>query len=83
MNKKGAMQERKCFVYRDFGHIVYYCRNMKSKQEERPIQRSSNKFEVLRSRVINIGERSGKEIRKDRKTILKEERLKKEKLVEV
>jgi len=32
---------------------------------------------------MNIREGSGKEIRKDRKIILKEERLKKEKLVEV
>jgi len=32
---------------------------------------------------MNIREGSGKEIRKDRKIILKEERLKKEKLVEL
>jgi len=32
---------------------------------------------------MNIGERSGKEIGKNRKTILREERLKKEKPVEV
>jgi len=32
---------------------------------------------------MNIGEDSGREIRKDRKMILREERLKKEKLVEV
>jgi len=33
--------------------------------------------------VINIGEGSGRETEKDRKTILREERLKKEKTVEV
>jgi len=32
---------------------------------------------------MNIGEGSGRKIGKDRKTILREERLKKEKLVEV
>ena len=43
----------------------------------------SNKFEVLKIKVMNIGKDSEKEIRKDRKTILREERLKKDKLVEV
>jgi len=43
----------------------------------------SNKFEVLKSRVINIGEGSRRKIGKYRKTILREKRLKKEKLVEV
>jgi len=38
---------------------------------------------VLKSRVMNIGEGSEKEIGKDRKTILREKRLKKKKLVEV
>ena len=55
---------------------------MKSRREEGLTQMSSNKFEVLKSKVMNIREESGKEIRKDRKTILREERLKK-KLVEV
>jgi len=41
----------------------------------------SNKFEVLASRVINIRILSGEKERKDRKMILKEERLIKEKLV--
>jgi len=51
--------------------------------EEGLIQMPSNKFEVLKSKVMNIGEESGKKIEKDRKSILKEERLKKEKPVEV
>jgi len=56
---------------------------MKSRREEGLTQMSSNKFEVLKSKVMNIREESGKEIEKDRKTILNEERLKKEKPVEV
>jgi len=37
------------------------------------IQQSSNKFEALRCIVMNRGEGSRREIRKDRKTILREE----------
>jgi len=37
----------------------------------------SNKFEVLKNRVIQRGERSGKEIEKERREILREERTKK------
>ena len=40
---------------------------------------SSNKFEVLKSRVMNVGEGSGRKIRKDRKIILREEKLKEKK----
>jgi len=72
--------ERKCFVCGGFGHITHNCRN---RREEGSIPMFSNKFEVLKSKVMNIGEESGREIEKDRKTILREERLKKEKLVEV
>ena len=75
--------KRKYFVCRGFGHIAHHCRNMESRQEERPRQRSLNKFEILRSIVMNIGEKGREEISKDRKTILKEERLKKEKSVKV
>jgi len=71
------------FVYGGFGYITHHCRNLESKQEEEPIQRFSNKFEVLRSRVMNIGEKSREDISKDRKTILREERFKKEKSVKV
>jgi len=72
--------ERKFFVCGGFGHIAHNCRNGK---EGGSIPMFSNKFEVLKSRVMNIGEGSGREIEKNRKTILREERLKKEKLVEV
>ena len=49
------------------------------------ILQSSNKFKVLASRVMNIGERSGREVKKDRKIVLREKRVKekKERLVEV
>ena len=43
----------------------------------------SNKFEMLKSRVMNISEGDEREISKDRKMILREEKLKKEKSVEV
>ena len=76
MNRRLIM-ERKCFVCRGFGNITCHCRNVGSRQEERPIQRSLNKFEVLRSRVINISEGSKEKISKDRKMILREKRLKK------
>ena len=49
------------------------------------ILQSSNKFKVLASRVMNIGERSGREVKKNRKIVLREKRVKekKERLVEV
>ena len=77
------IQEKKCFVCGGFGHIVHHCRNVKSRQEEKLIQRFLNKFEVLKSRVMNVGEDSGREIRKDRKIVLRKQRLKKEKSVNV
>jgi len=36
----------------------------------------SNRFEVLKVRVMQRGEGSGKEVAKDRKEILREERVK-------
>jgi len=69
------MEERKCFVCGGFGHITYHCRKM---EEEESVQMLSNRFEVLRSRVMQRGEESGSEVRKDRKIILREERAKKE-----
>jgi len=78
------MIERKYFVCGRFGHITYNYRNEESKREKRSTLILSNKFEVLRSRVMNIEEESRREIKKkNRKMILREERAKKEKLVEV
>jgi len=52
------------------------------KQKKVTTLQSPNKFEVLRSRAMNVGEGSGREVRKDRRTILREEKEKK-RLVEV
>jgi len=67
------MEERKCFACGGFGHMAYSCRNV---GEEEPTQGSSNRFEVLKIRVMQRGEGSGKEIVKDRKEILREEKAK-------
>ena len=53
---------------------------MESRREKRStLMLSNNKFKVLMSRVINVRILSRGEMRKDRKTILKEEKLKKRK----
>ena len=72
-NIQRAIEERKCFAYERFGHIAYHCRNV---EEEGLVQVLLNKFEVLRNRVMQRGEGSGSEVRKDRKVILREERAK-------
>ncbi len=46
--------------------------------EEGPTSVLSNKFEVLKDRVIQRGEGSGGEVRKDRKEMLREEKVKRE-----
>ena len=76
VNRKRAMIERKCFVCRMFGYIACNCINVESRREEGSTPMPLNKFEVLKSRVMNVKEGSGKEIRKDRKMILRKERLK-------
>ena len=72
-NRQKAMEKRKCFVYGRFSHMASHCRNM---EIEKPIQVSSNRFEVLKVRMIQRGEGSGKEVTKDRKKILREEKAK-------
>jgi len=67
------MEERKYFGCGGFGHIAYYCRNM---GEEEPTLVFSNKFEVLKIRVMQRGEGSSKEVAKDRREILREEKAK-------
>ena len=74
-NRQRAMEERKCFVCGGFGHIACHCRNVR---EEGPTLVPSNLFEVLKDRVIQKGEGSGKEVMKDRKEILREEKAKRE-----
>ncbi len=53
--------------------MAYSCRNV---GEEEPTQVFSNRFEVLKVRVMQRGEGSSKEMAKDRKEILREERVK-------
>ena len=72
-NRQKAMEKRKCFACGGFGHIAYSCRKV---GEEELTQGSSNKFEVLKIRVIQRGEGSGKEVAKDRREILREEKAK-------
>jgi len=68
-----AIEERKCFACGGFRHMAYSCRNVGKKEL---IQVSSNRFEVLKVRVMQRGEGSSKEVAKDRKEILREERAK-------
>jgi len=70
VNKERAILERKCFVYRGFGHTAHNCRNMKNRREKRSMLMLSNK--LLKNRVMNIEEGSGKK-RKERKIIEKKD----------
>ena len=67
------MEERKCFGCAGFGHIANHCRNM---GVEEPALMFSNRFEVLKVRVMQRGEGSSKEVTKDRKETLREEKTK-------
>ena len=53
--------------------MANYCRNV---GREEPVLVSSNRFEVLKVRVMQREEGSGKEVAKDRKEILREEKAK-------
>jgi len=67
------MEERKFFACGEFGYMAYSCRNVR---EEELTQVSSNRFEVLKVRIMQRGEGNGKKVVKDRKKILREERAK-------
>jgi len=69
--RRRAIRERRCFVCNIFGHIAWYYRNRGEKKG--PAQVPLNRFEVLRDRVMQKGEGSGREIGKDRREILREE----------
>jgi len=73
-NKQRVMKKRKCFVCGEFRHIIYNCIN---RGVEGPTQVPSNKFDMLKSRIMQRGEGSGIEAVKNRKEILREERAKK------
>jgi len=68
-----VIEERKCFACGGFGHMASHCRNIGAKE---PVLVSSNKFEVLKIRVMQRREGSGKEVAKDRREILREEKVK-------
>ena len=72
-NRQRAMEERKCFRCGRFGHMAYNCRKV---GEEKPTQVSSNRFEVLKIRVMQREKGGSKEVAKDRKEILREEKAK-------
>ena len=74
-NRQRAMEEIKCFGCGEFGHMAYNCRNI---GVEEPTLVSSNRFEVLKVRVMQRGEGSSREIVRDRKEILREEKAKRE-----
>ena len=74
-NRQRALEERRCFGCGGFGHMANYCRNVR---REEPVLISSNRFEVLKVRVMQKGEGSSKEIMKDRREILREEKAKRE-----
>jgi len=72
-NRQKAMEERKCFVCGGFGHMASNCRNV---GKEKPVPVSSNRFEMLKVRVMQRREGSSKEMAKDRRKILREEKAK-------
>jgi len=80
--RKRAIKERRCFVCGIFGHMARYCRN-REEEKKGSTQMPLNKFEVLRDRVMQRGEGSGKEVVKDCREILREEREKKKKKTKV
>ena len=53
VNRQKAMEERRCFGCREFGHMANHCRNV---GVEEPVSVSSNRFEVLKVRVMQKGE---------------------------
>ena len=72
-NRQRVIEKRKCFECRGFGHMASNCRNV---EKEEPVLVSSNRFEVLKVRVMQRGEGSSQEVTKDRKEILREEKVK-------
>ena len=67
------MEERKCFGCGRFSHMASHCKN-EGKGEPVPV--SPNRFEVLKVSIMQRGEESGREMAKDRREILREEKAK-------
>ena len=74
-NRQRVMEKRKCFGCGEFDHMASHCRN---EEKGEPVLVSSNRFEVLKVRVMQRREESGKEAAKDRREILREEKAKRE-----
>ena len=72
-NRQRAMEERKCFGCGGFGHMASHCRN---EEKGEPVLVSSNRFEVLKVKVMQRGEGSSKKVAKDRREVLREEKTK-------
>ena len=72
-NRKRVMEERKCFGRGGFGHMAHNCRD---KGKKGPAWVPSNRFEVLKVRIMQRGEGSSKEVAKNRREILREEKAK-------
>jgi len=51
------MEERKCFICGGFGHIIYYYKN---REEKGSVLMLSNRFEVLKNRMMQRREDSRK-----------------------
>ena len=76
--RKRAIRERRCFVCGIFGHMVRYCKNRG--EEKRGSSMPQNKFEVLKDKLMQRGEGSGKKEVKDHREILREEKERKMKI---
>ena len=73
VNRQRAIEERKYFGCGGFGHIANHCRNVRG---EEPVLVASNRFEVLKVRIMQKEEGSGREVVRDRREILREEKAK-------
>ena len=69
------MEERKYFGCGGFSYIASHCRN---REKGEPVPVFSNRFEVLKVKIMQRGEGSGKETAKDRREILRKEKAKRE-----
>jgi len=67
------MEERRYFECEGFGHMASHCRN---RGTEESVLTASNRFEVLKVRVMQKEKGSSKEVIKDRKEILREKKTK-------